>query len=202
MSTSTPWGPSQEQTTIAPGIVRHSTAGHGGIMLSDERLAAMPAPLREFSTWAGRGAYEEDRDAALVVLAFPWVFPPAAVSSAVDAVTSELGRSYFGAGVLAWLDTEAGKTVRTIGDTWRNSVLHRYRVCVSGSTPRRHEQKAEQLRLSTGMRLNWAMLSRISDGRRVEAFLTDVELYGQPTVDVDSVPAERVLSTDTAEVQA
>lgn len=39
----TPWGPAQTQTTIAPGILSITTASHGGIWVSQERLAAMPA---------------------------------------------------------------------------------------------------------------------------------------------------------------
>lgn len=40
---STPWGPVQHQKQLAPGIVMVITAGHGGIWLSPERQAQLPA---------------------------------------------------------------------------------------------------------------------------------------------------------------
>lgn len=75
----TPWGPSQNWEKIAPGIFSHSTASHGGFHLSAERLAAMPEHLK-VPGWGGnaaRGWFEEDCDAALVMLAFPEHFPHA-----------------------------------------------------------------------------------------------------------------------------
>lgn len=68
--TTSPWGPVQHQELLAPGIVRVMTAGHGGLVLSPERLQAMPNryKLNEYGT--GR-YFEEDCEWALVVLAFP-----------------------------------------------------------------------------------------------------------------------------------
>lgn len=68
--TTSPWGPVQHQHEIAPGIVRVMTAGHGGLVLSPERLQAMPNryKLNEYGT--GR-YFEEDCEWALVALAFP-----------------------------------------------------------------------------------------------------------------------------------
>lgn len=72
----TPWGLADHVTEIAPGIVSYSTPSHGGIHLSDARLAAMPKLLRELKTWAGPGWYEEDCDWSVVALAFPQFFKP------------------------------------------------------------------------------------------------------------------------------
>lgn len=66
----TPWGPSHHVRVIAPGITSVSTASHGGILLSPERLASMPPALRAIKPWAGEGSYEEDCDWAIVVAAF------------------------------------------------------------------------------------------------------------------------------------
>jgi hypothetical protein len=51
----TPWGEAQNAEHIAPGIVIVDTDGHGGVKLSPERNAAIPAPLRNRSGW-----YNED----------------------------------------------------------------------------------------------------------------------------------------------
>ena len=61
----TPWGAPEAATQLLPGIWEVRTASHGGMMLSDERQAAMPDALRN-----DRPNYEEDVDWALVVSAF------------------------------------------------------------------------------------------------------------------------------------
>lgn len=67
----TPWGSSDSQERLAPGITRVHTPSHGGIHLSDGRLDEMPAALRE----VGEGAwFEEDCDWSAVAVAFPDVF--------------------------------------------------------------------------------------------------------------------------------
>lgn len=59
------WGPVQSAEQLLPGIWHITTASHGGIILSDERQAAMPAALR-----AAGVSYEEDVDWARVYVAF------------------------------------------------------------------------------------------------------------------------------------
>lgn len=62
---STPWGRIQDYHKIADGVVSVSTAGHGGIWLSDKRIAQLPAHYEPFTgtrRWA-----EEDEDGALVL---------------------------------------------------------------------------------------------------------------------------------------
>jgi len=61
-----PWGPIYEQEEIAPGIVSVVTGSHGGLLLSADRAAAMPAHLR-----LDGAAYEEDGEYNLVALGFP-----------------------------------------------------------------------------------------------------------------------------------
>lgn len=89
----TPWGRADYVKEIAPGLVLVGTPSHGGFWLAPERLAAMPAELaaivpfveRSVGRVAGPHAgrwYEEDCDAALVVLAFPECFPREALESA------------------------------------------------------------------------------------------------------------------------
>nr|WP_298105418.1 hypothetical protein [uncultured Shinella sp.] len=69
MKCSTPWGPSQVATVYAEGIVSHTTAGHGGIKLSDERNVKIHPMLHCAGGW-----YEEDAAWAAVALAYPNLF--------------------------------------------------------------------------------------------------------------------------------
>lgn len=62
----TPWGPAQDVTHHADGIVFAGTVGHGGFKLSAERNKAIPAPLRRKGGW-----YEEDSEAHIVAMYFP-----------------------------------------------------------------------------------------------------------------------------------
>jgi hypothetical protein len=62
----TPWGPAQHARQLIPGVVIVVTAGHGGALLSPERNALVPAPLRD-----PEGCYEEDLDIAIPIICFP-----------------------------------------------------------------------------------------------------------------------------------
>lgn len=64
-SMSTPWGAIQQYNRLAEGVYVVHTAGHGGIWLSDARIAELPDEYDPFTgtrRWA-----EEDEDAALVL---------------------------------------------------------------------------------------------------------------------------------------
>lgn len=63
--TATPWGAIQQAEQLIPGIWSVSTASHGGMILSDERQAAMPNALQ-----LPGPAYEGDCDWSLPILAF------------------------------------------------------------------------------------------------------------------------------------
>ena len=43
----TPWGPPQDIEELAEGVLRVSTAGHGGLQLSRERWTEIPATVRD-----------------------------------------------------------------------------------------------------------------------------------------------------------
>lgn len=83
----TPWGDSQHAETTADGIVFHTTAGHGGVYLSDERHKELQAKFK-FPTFAKGQWYEEDCDVAAVVIAFPEVFGPEKWNRALEAARS------------------------------------------------------------------------------------------------------------------
>lgn len=63
------WGPSQGATIHADGVVFHSTAGHGGFLLSPERNSKVHPSLRVIG-----GTYEEDEAWAIVAFTFPDLF--------------------------------------------------------------------------------------------------------------------------------
>jgi hypothetical protein len=66
---STPWGPAQSVRMLAQGIALVSTAGHGGIKLSPERQAQMPASCRT-TPYSSGGWYEEDCDILMPIYRF------------------------------------------------------------------------------------------------------------------------------------
>jgi hypothetical protein len=66
----TPWGESQQITTIAKGILSLSTAGHGGIKLYKARNQQVPDYLRAGSELREAGWYEEDCDWCLPAIIF------------------------------------------------------------------------------------------------------------------------------------
>lgn len=141
MSTPTPWGPAQSEKTIAPGITSYTTAGHGGIHLTMERVQAMPAALRAITPYAhnerdplnecGRW-YEEDCDWALVALAFPEHFDDYSLLCAVQTVRPE---SYM-AMAATWLENDPqGRALRDRVDAWKQAHASDFRhggCCTSG----------------------------------------------------------------------
>lgn len=77
MAISTPWGPSHTSHTIALGIVRYTTASHGGYNLTKSRVDAMPPVMQQLLhkigaiTCNGEAWLEEDNEWALAAFAFP-----------------------------------------------------------------------------------------------------------------------------------
>ncbi len=63
----TPWGHRDMSCeAIAPGIWSVSTDCHGGILISEERQAALPSWAKDFRTFSGLStAFEEDLDWAV-----------------------------------------------------------------------------------------------------------------------------------------
>ena len=63
---STPWGAIQTYDKLADGVYTVDTAGHGGLWLSDERIAQLPEHYESFAC-DNRRWHEEDEDAPLVL---------------------------------------------------------------------------------------------------------------------------------------
>lgn len=96
MSSHTVWGPSQSSKKFADGIVFHSTAGHGGFVLSGGKHILLQSRLdRPFETWAGGCNYEEDADAAVVVAVLSEFFPADMVERARNQILNS-GDNYYG----------------------------------------------------------------------------------------------------------
>ncbi|MGO7758348.1 hypothetical protein ACC761_14915 [Rhizobium ruizarguesonis] len=66
---STPWGQSQHAVVYTDGIVAHSTASHGGFLLSPDRNRLVASRLR-----LADGCYEEDCAWVAVATAYPDLF--------------------------------------------------------------------------------------------------------------------------------
>ncbi|MFD6093451.1 DUF7007 domain-containing protein [Oerskovia sp. NPDC060338] len=67
-----PWGEIDWVTPVAPGIIRVSTPGHGGVKLSELRNRQIAPALRNASGW-----YEEDCEAYVPTGTFPRAFAAA-----------------------------------------------------------------------------------------------------------------------------
>lgn len=124
-----PWGAVQSEHEQAPGIVSVSTAGHGGIWLSPERLAQFRQLFPTFVGYSGAEMWlEEDCDASLAVLAFPDVFTDEAVFYAVRMVqgsaefVSKSSPDYMRE-PREWLLSNAGEKLRAVADKFRQDHL-------------------------------------------------------------------------------
>lgn len=111
----TPWGPSQQVETIAPGIVSVSTAGHGGLKLSAERWARVAQLFPNQGKYAPDGWLEEDCDWALAALAWPELFP---IRDCYFAVRTFSNAGEYGETTRAWLETPAAAAVKTRAALW------------------------------------------------------------------------------------
>jgi len=124
---STPWGSINEYTKIAEGIISVSTPGHGGLWLSDERIAQLPESYEPFTgtkRWA-----EEDEDAALVLQYLGLLsLIPEPLTLEVTQVDIDKGRE---SRKTAWYDTKQGGPIveaykRVTGDDCGEMLCHKY----------------------------------------------------------------------------
>lgn len=70
MDIETPWGKAQTIDRVTDGILIVSTASHGGILLTPERLATMPNDMRRPLYLERYAPFEEDCDWCMPVLVF------------------------------------------------------------------------------------------------------------------------------------
>ena len=119
------WGPVQDATERAPGIWKVSTAGHGGYMLSPERVAAMPDMLKPGAE-TKRGNFEEDCDWALVALAFPHHFTELDQYYARNTIKGTASFNYPGFDAAPWLAILSAYPVIEIRDMSREGRIALY----------------------------------------------------------------------------
>ena len=114
----TPWGPSQEQRTIAPGLVSVSTASHGGYHVSEDRWQEIERIFPAFKSWAGRGWLEEDCDWAIAALVWPDQFDAQAIFNALRTARSR-SDAYI---TPDWLTSVHGRNVQAIAQGYAATV--------------------------------------------------------------------------------
>jgi hypothetical protein len=80
----TPWGTADSITKLSDGIYAVSTPSHGGLWISQDRLADIPDAAVEFARkWSGSEQWwEEDCAWAFVAVAHPEAFDSDAVAAA------------------------------------------------------------------------------------------------------------------------
>lgn len=75
-----PWGMVTDRKEVAPGVWWVATASHGGLYVSAQRLAAMPAEFTVpndfygYTSKCGMQWFEEDCEFYRVVMSFPDLF--------------------------------------------------------------------------------------------------------------------------------
>ncbi len=82
----TPWGRSELETIVAPGIIFHSTASQSGFQLDDKRQRTLMKRIPLFAPNAGAPWYEHTCDAHAVVISFPSQFEDSQVADSVQFV--------------------------------------------------------------------------------------------------------------------
>lgn len=155
----TPWGSAQYVSRPAPGIVSVGTAGHGGIKLSPERNAEIPAPLRKRSGW-----YEEDTESNIVGMFHPEAFPHYRNEEAAD--QNEWRRSQCEAAVKNWFPDEYEKATGKAVPVEESSVLQR-RAEIDGRAAFRAAHANEYVSLGNGLTPSALSNKWIPDGYAV-----------------------------------
>lgn len=108
----TPWGQADNVSRPAAGIAIVSTPSHGGVKLSPERNAAIPAELRNPSGW-----YEEDCEAHIVAWHHPDAFPRR-MGGDMDAISADGER-----GVKQWFPDKYTAVTGTAVTAAESSVV-------------------------------------------------------------------------------
>lgn len=168
----TPWGVAQTAEKLCDGVILYGTGSHGGYWVSNERMEQMPELLRGCSTFAGRGWYEEDVDAMLVILAFPRYFEDKTLWQVLGAAR----RCWDHPGAREFVDSAAGAVVRAAAARFERANGH---LWLGGSM------------MSDGD--GWKVwFRRIADGKSAFVVkMTDDEAFNRSPVDV-SVYGARV----------
>lgn len=152
----TPWGVSQAAREIAPGLVKHTTASHGGYELSPQRWERFQSIFPAFVPYAGARWFEEDEDWAAVVLAFPAYFGAHTLRAAVQSATNATRRpgSRFET-VTAWLGSPAGRDILRTVAQW--TVQHQLDWEPHGGGTNGGGWRVAMVQVGTGIR-KWVVM--------------------------------------------
>jgi hypothetical protein len=126
MHINTPWGRSDHEREIAPGILEVSTPSHGGLYLDAQRWQELTRSFA-FKPFAGPQWLEEDCDFVFAVIRWPEFFDPDTVHSCVRTVQAPFVAGYAGqfdnyGGARAWLEEPAGHPARLIAAVFASQV--------------------------------------------------------------------------------
>ena len=128
----TPWGQSQEQKHIAPGLIWVSTASHGGYYVSDTRWREIETMFPTFSSYAGHQWLEEDEDWAVAVLVWPSLFSAQEIYNALR-TARYCTPPYV---TEAWLNEPHGHdAVAVIADAYAATLTGKWEVGALSSPP-------------------------------------------------------------------
>lgn len=192
MAVETPWGRSQSSREMFPGAVFYSTAGHGGVHLTKERMREFRRVFPNFETFAGGPWFEEDQDYAVVILAFADRFSDEQVRSAVLTARSaarpfnlaapgdppQVQRYPKWERVVWWLgNSPAGIRCCERGESFAESVAEQYERGSMGTTGDKG--------------LWWVSMRRVSDDEQVECLMTLEQIYSKRFFTAEEVEAHR-----------
>jgi hypothetical protein len=125
MGTWTPWGMSDYQKTLAPGIISYSTPGHGGIHVEEKLNLKVHPKLRNSEGW-----YEEDCEWAKVAFTFPHAFKPDHVLIAKETLKNWLPHEYEAA---TGIKVNLGESRALREEIWKEAHKdHLQTVCAEG----------------------------------------------------------------------
>jgi hypothetical protein len=153
----TPWGPAQDSTTIAEGIVSHSTAGHGGIWLDAKHWRRVEELFPGWQSFTGKQWLEEDEDWCIAALAFPEHFTGQDLRAAIRTASHGRRPEYAGRweSIVSWLESDASQPVRDKAAAWTAENAGKWEKGSSGSPPAPHSYPA-----------SWCEFIRVGDGKR------------------------------------
>jgi hypothetical protein len=125
-----PWGPVQNQVTIAPGITKLQCATHGGYHLSADRLATFTTHFPHYKTgYATLPWFEEDIDWMLLPLAFKDCFNLKTLFYAFTQ-TYQTTDPWLASLTQDFYQSPEGQHIRTICEGYRNSFPDEWHLTI------------------------------------------------------------------------
>lgn len=143
MPTETPWGEAQTTDVHAEGVAFHSTASHGGFKLDTERNVLVHPLWRNDTDF-----YEEDCEAAIVIVTFPELFSAETVTAAQQTAKNWFPEAYervFG------VTLEPGESIKKDQQVFRREHAEDW-IVISAITSQHHPGFVECVATKGGVR--------------------------------------------------